>query len=162
MEQKYALDYENLGVLFYRGNDKRMETIERPTNTLPPYSEHVKKGKELLQKNPSLRFIIQSDETEYIREMLAHFPNSIVFHDEIRHNNQDRSSSVDRISHHGGKWDTSVGKSNYDFAFYFMAIILIMSKSKHLVMNIGNCSVWICFFREHVNNVHLYVNNEWN
>ena len=159
MEKKYNLDYDNLGVLFYRGNDKRKET--KPTNQIASYKEHIKKGNELLSNNPHMKLIIQSDETEYINEMLKNFPTSIVFHDEIRHMNNNRKGTVDKVAGLGGEWNSEVGKTNYDFAFKFMAILIIMSKCKNLVLNIGNCSLWICFFRENANNVDLYVNNEW-
>jgi hypothetical protein len=159
MEEKYNLDYNNLGVLFYRGNDKRKETPMH--NQIPNYKEHIKKGLEMKQKYPGMKLIVQSDETEYITEMLKNFPDSIVFNDEIRHINNNRRGTVDKIANFGGKWDTDVGKSNYDHAFKFMAILIIMSKCKHLVLNIGNCSLWVCFFRGNADNVDLYVMNKW-
>ena len=159
MERKYNLDYDNLGVLFYRGNDKRKET--KPFNQIPNYKEHIKKGIIMKEKYPGIKLIIQSDESEYINEMLKNFPDSIVFRDEIRHMNNNRAGTVDKIAGNGGKWDDDVGKTNYDHAFKFMAIMVIMSKCKHLVLNIGNCSLWVCFFRENANNVDLYVMNKW-
>ena len=159
MEEKYNLDYNNLGVLFYRGNDKRKETPMH--NQIPNYKEHIKKGLEMKQKYPGMKLIVQSDETEYITEMLKNFPDSIIFNDEIRHINNNRRGTVDKIANFGGKWDTDVGKTNYDHAFKFMAILIIMSKCKHLVLNIGNCSLWVCFFRGNADNVDLYVMNKW-
>lgn len=159
METKYKLDYDNLGVLFYRGNDKRKET--KPSNQIPNYREHIKKGKEMEEKYPGIRLIVQSDETEYINEMLKHFPNALVFYDEIRHIKHNRTGTVDKVAGFGGEWNKDVGKTNYDFAFKFMAILIIMSRCKHIVLNIGNCSLWVCFFRENAENVDLYVNNGW-
>ena len=159
MEKKYKLDYENLGVLFYRGNDKRKET--KPNNQIPNYNEHIKKGRELKTRNPNIKLIIQSDETEYINEMLTNFPDSIVFHDEIRHMNNNRRGTVDKVAGFGGEWTSEVGKQNYEHSFNFMAIMIIMSKCKHLVLNIGNCSLWVCFFRGNAENVDLYVMNKW-
>ena len=75
--------------------------------------------------------------------------------------NNNRAGTVDKIAGNGGKWDNDVGKTNYDHAFKFMAIMVIMSKCKHLVLNIGNCSLWVCFLRENANNVDLYVMNKW-
>ena len=161
MELKYKLDYENLVVLFYRGNDKRKET--KMDNQIPNYQEHIKKAKEILVKNPNVKFIIQSDESQYIETLKKHFKNHIIFHDEIRHMNNNRKGTVDKIAGNGGDWDSNVGKCNYDHAFKFMAIMIIMAKCKHLVLNIGNCSLWILFFRlGNIDNVHLYVNNSWN
>jgi hypothetical protein len=159
MEEKYKLDYENLGVLFYRGNDKRKETPMH--NQIPNYKEHVKKGNELKEKYPGMKLIVQSDESEYITEMLKNFPDSIVFNDEIRHMKQNKKGTVDKIAGNGGDWNSDVGKSNYEHAFKFMAILIIMSKCKHLVLNVGNCSLWTCFFRENADNVDLYVMNKW-
>ena len=81
-------------------------------------------------------FLVQSDETEFIEFITNKFPNnSFYFNDEIRHMKQNKNGNVDKIAGNGGDWNSDVGKSNYEHAFKFMAILIIMSKCKHLVLN---------------------------
>ena len=87
---KYTLDYDNICVLFYRGNDKNTET------TICNYQEYITKAKQILVENPNIVFLIQSDETEFIETIISLFPNnSFYFKDEIRHMNK-CMSTVDK------------------------------------------------------------------
>lgn len=67
LEREYEIDYENTCVLFYRGNDKITET------SLCSYDDIIEKAREILVVNPNTRFLIQSDETEFIEEMTRVF-----------------------------------------------------------------------------------------
>lgn len=90
LEKKYNINYNNICVLFYRGNDKITET------PLCGYDEYVEKAKVIFNENPHIKFLIQSDETEFIEKMLSTFPdNSFYFKDEIRHMNK-CNDTVDR------------------------------------------------------------------
>jgi hypothetical protein len=144
LEKKYNLDYENTCVLFYRGNDKCVET------NLPSYDEFIQKANERKSKNPDIVFLIQSDETEFIETMLQHFPNSFVFKDEIRHMSK-KVSSVDR----------QVSKDvNYVFSKLYLAITIIMSKCKYIISTTGNCSLWVILFRGHTNGFIQYLSRK--
>ena len=149
IENKYNItDYLNICVLFYRGNDKATET-----NT-SKYDDIVVKAKRILSKHPTIQFLIQSDETEFIERMTTEFPmNSFYFKNEIRHINK-QMTSVDLINEN----DT-----NREFSKYYLAIMIIMSKCKYIICgSTGNCSIWITFFRENANNVvHYLRNGEW-
>ena len=67
LEVKYNIDYNNICVLFFRGNDKRRET------KLPEYSDYVEIANKIIKENPNITFLIQSDETEFIEFMLHLF-----------------------------------------------------------------------------------------
>jgi hypothetical protein len=146
IENKYNLsdNYDNICVLFYRGNDKKRET------TLCKYSDIIEKSIEILKDNPNVKFLIQSDETEFIEEFGLLYPNHIIFHDEIRHINK-CDSTVDKV----------LSETNYKFSKYFLSIVIIMSKCKHIICGSGNISMWIVFFRGHMQNVHQYFNDKW-
>jgi hypothetical protein len=60
IEQKYNLIYDNICVLFYRGNDKITET------ELCNYDEYLIYANLIIKSNPNILFLIQSDETEFI------------------------------------------------------------------------------------------------
>jgi hypothetical protein len=144
METKYQLDYSNLCVLFYRGNDKITET------TLCRYEEYLAQAKSIQIKNPDIKFLIQSDETEFIDFMLKEFPSSIVFYDEIRHMNK-CVNTVDIVM-----------KENIDtYSKNYLAITVIMSKCKYIVFGSGNCSIWIVFYRGHNRGVFQNLNGRW-
>jgi len=144
MTAKYQMDFANLAVLFYRGNDKIRET------TLCGYNEYIEKARGLLAANPDLRFWIQSDETEFIELMLATFPaNSFVMGDEIRHMKK-QNSTVD------------ANKERIDwFSKNYLAITIMMSRCKYVVCGSGNCSLWIMLYRGHARNILQNLNGSW-
>jgi hypothetical protein len=138
IEDKYSIDYSNTCVLFHRGNDKATETPSAP------YSWYLDTVKVLQTQNPNLRFLIQSDETEFI-EIMSRLPNSFYCKDEIRHIHQSLTTV-----------DILFKKDNNTFSKYFLALILIMSKCKYVVCGTGNCSMWICLYRGNADGVYQF------
>jgi len=148
MELKYKLtkQYNNICVLFHRGNDKSTET------KICSHEEIIRKAKEYFERNPNTVFLLQSDETEFIEKAFKEFPtNSIVFKDEIRHIRKNNNKTVDII----------MKDYNHLFSKYYLAITIIMSKCNYIICGSGNCSIWIIFYRGHSNNVLQYLNGEW-
>lgn len=146
LEKKYQLgDYSNLTVLFYRGNDKVTET------PLCSYEEYLTYAKQVLEKHPDMRFLIQSDETEFIQFMEREFPHRcIVFYDEIRHMPK-QVSTVDLQM-----------KDNIElFSKYYLAITLVMAKCKYVVCGSGNCSIWIMLYRGHCKGLFQNLLGRW-
>jgi hypothetical protein len=139
LERKYNIDYENTCVLFLRGNDKSTEC------TIPDYSFYKEQIRGIQEKEPNIRVLIQSDETEFIEEMCRDISGAFCFKDEIRHIKKS-NTTVDVVYKY----------LNYEFSKKFLAITWIMSKCKYVVCNYGNCSIWITFFRGHMNNVIEY------
>lgn len=141
IENKYNIDnYQNICVLFYRGNDKATELI-----ILIDYDDIVIKARSLYNNNNNIRFLIQSDEKEFINRMIQEFPNnSFYFKDEIRVINKTANLSVDKIDKN----------TNLYYSQYYLAITMIMSKCKYIVCNTGNCSLWITLFRGNMDDVY--------
>jgi hypothetical protein len=146
MEHKYNLvnRYDDICVLFYRGNDKRTES------ELCTYEMVIKQARLLQDKNPNVLFLIQSDETEFILRMTETFPNSFYFKDEIRHIN----SQLDTV-------DKCMAETNCEFSKKYLAITIIMSKCRYVVCGSGNCSLWIMLYRNHANNVIQFKDGFW-
>lgn len=90
MTIKYDIDYNNVCVLFYRGNDKIIET------KLCKYDEYLKIATHIHKINPNIRFLLQSDETEFIEYFSTKLPNSFYFKEEIRHMKK-CNNTVDKI-----------------------------------------------------------------
>ena len=145
MEKKYNLIYENICVLFYRGNDKMRET------KLCGYDEYLKYAKQILIKNPHILFLIQSDESEFIEFMTNNFPdNSFYFKDEIRH-----------VKKCNDTVDLMMPDTVSEFSKKYLAITIIMSKCKYIICGSGNCSIWIMLYRNNNNNVIQNLNGTW-
>jgi hypothetical protein len=144
LEQKYNLVYDNICVLFYRGNDKITET------SLSSYESYLTYANKILKENPSILFLIQSDETEFIEFITHHFPNSFYFKDEIRHMKK-CNSTVDIV----------FKEKNVEYSKYYLAITIIMSKCKYIVCGSGNCSIWIMLYRGNNDRVYQYLNGTW-
>lgn len=145
IEKKYNLLYENICVLFYRGNDKNRETKKCG------YHEYLIYINQLLKKKPNLVFLIQSDETEFIEFITNMFPNnSFYFKDEIRHIKKCNSTV-----------DIKMSSQNYEFSKKYLAITIIMSKCNYIICGSGNCDIWIMFYRGNNKNVIQNLNGTW-
>ena len=145
MEKKYNIDYNNICVLFYRGNDKNRETL------ICDYSEYLVYANKILEINPNILFLIQSDETEFINFISERFPNnSFYFNDEIRH-----------IPKCNSTVDILMKDKNSVFSKYYLAITIIMSKCKYIICGSGNCSFWIILYRGNNKNIIQNLNNKW-
>lgn len=143
MEEKYKIDYENTCVLFYRGNDKIRET------KLSKYDDYIEEINRILSKNPGIKFLIQSDETEFIERMTEILPeNSYYFKDEIRHM-KNCDNTVDHVFR----------EKNYVFSKYYLGITIMMSRCKYIICGSGNCSIWIMLYRGNCDNVYQYLND---
>jgi hypothetical protein len=145
LEKKYNLIYENICVLFYRGNDKIRETKKCG------YEEYLNYANQLLENNPKIVFLIQSDETEFIEFMTTRFPNiSFYFKDEIRH----MKKCNDTV-------DKKMNSQNYEFSKKYLSITIIMSKCKYIICGSGNCDLWIMLYRGNNKNVIQNLNGIW-
>jgi len=145
LEKKYNLLYENICVLFYRGNDKNRETRKCS------YDEYLKYANQLLKKDSKIVFLIQSDETEFIEFMTNKFPdNSFYFRDEIRH----MKKCYDTV-------DKRMNSQNHEFSKKYLAITIIMSRCKYIICGSGNCDIWIMFYRGNNENVIQNLNGNW-
>jgi hypothetical protein len=145
IENKYQLNYDNLCVLFYRGNDKSKET------NIPSYDEFINTANKIKSQNPNIIFLLQSDETEFLEKMKLLYPTSIILSDEIRHVKK-CNSTVDLMYSH----------DNFKYSQYFLAIVNIMAKCKYIVCISGNCSLWICLYRGHADRVYQYLSHKVN
>jgi len=141
---KYNINFDNTCCIFFRGLDKFTET------RLCDYSEYNAHIKSVIEKNPNIKLLIQTDETEFLDYMKENYPdNMFYFKDEIRHLNKSKTL----VENH-------FGNTEY-FQMNFLAIVNIMSKCKYIVCNSSNVSLWIVLYREHNKNISQYLNGNW-
>ena len=133
-------------MLFYRGNDKSTEV------QLCTYDDVIAQARTIYAANSSIRFLVQSDETEFIERMLSEFSsNAFCFRDEIRHISKNPKTSVE---HH-------FKLNNLEFSKNFLAVTIIMSKCKYIIFGTGNCSLWTVLYRKNNRNIIQYNNGKW-
>lgn len=141
LEKKYSIDYDNTCSVYYRGNDKVVET------GLADYEEFFNKAEEIQQKNSNVKFLVQTDELEFAEAFKQKFPNSFWF-DEVSMINHDPISSV----HHSLPRD-----KRKEHASYFFAAVLIVSKANHIITYSGNCGLWAVLYRGNAQHVYQYL-----
>jgi len=141
LEKKYLIDHDNICSVYYRGNDKVQET------GIADYENFFTKAEEILQKNPHIKFLIQTDELEFAAEFKQRFINSFFF-EELAMISHDANSAV----HH-----SLPRNKRKEHASYFLAAVIIMSKTKHLITYSGNCGLWTLLYRGNAENIHQYL-----
>ena len=141
MEKKYKIDYNNTCCVFFRGLDKFVET------GVPEYDIFCDKAKNITNNENNIRFLLQSDETEFFDYAKNIFTNNLIFNDEIRH-----------MKHSKTILEYSLNKNdNFKYSLYFLAIVIIMSRCKYVICNTSNISLWISLFRGNTSNFHQYL-----
>jgi hypothetical protein len=139
---KYNINVKNeICGVFYRGNDKIKETQK------PPYSDFILKAKELKETNKNMKFIVQTDEIQFLKTFLQEFPDSIFF-EEVPPISSTNHTNVSRILHHNNK---------IEHAINFLSIIYIFSKLKYLITTSGNCEIFITLYRNNTTNLFQYL-----
>jgi hypothetical protein len=137
---KYCIDTNNTCAIMYRGNDKAWETIQ------PSYEEMIKKALYIRDKDPNIRFLVQTDELEFLEEFAKHIPNS--FHFEELPKIRKRTSSIQFLLPNNEK--------QYHAVLY-NASIRILSKCKYIITTSGNGEMWMILFRGHANGVYQWL-----
>lgn len=140
LENKYKLDYDKTCLVYYRGNDKVLEV------SCPQYGEIFLKAWEIKKANPTIRFVVQTDEVEFMHYFLKRFPDSIVL---------DEVAPIKKQIINPGM--TLPAKSREKFASDFLAIIYYLSKIKYIVTTTHNAAFWLCLFRGHSDGVYQYL-----
>lgn len=141
LENKYNINYDNTVGVFYRGNDKCLET------GIASYDEFIDKCKEIQNSNKKIRFLIQTDETEFKETFLKTFSNSF-YMEELPTIKKDPSKAIQFVIE---------PEKRPEFALSFLSSTIIVSKCKYLVTHTGNCGIWACLFRGNANNVYQYI-----
>ena len=144
-EKKYSIDYGNTCAVYYRGNDKSIETA------IAPYDVFIQKAKEIRKENPSATFIIQTDEKEFLDAFQKEFPNCISF-EEIQPMAKKNSFVAAELLQ-----DQKVAHG-----INFFASILVLAKCRFLVTHSGNGALWCILYRGNTGDVFQWLNGSWN
>jgi len=142
---KYNINTDEYCGVYYRGTDKFSETI------IGTYDTYIDKMNEIKQKDNKIKFIIQSDEENFIKfiKEKEKYKDSIIFIENIK-------STSNKGIHY-----EHTSNENYLIIKNFFAILLILSKCKYIICSSSNCSIWMMFYRNNGNNVYQFLNNIW-
>jgi len=142
IEVKYNINYEKLCVVFHRGNLKSREV------NVPTYDDYFYKINQILNENPDITFLFQSDEYEFLGTMSQKYPNSIILSSHIRCIKSNNVTDIDIIDR----------RNNYEFSQKYLAITIVMSKCKYVICGSGNCSLWIALYRGNAVGFYQHLN----
>lgn len=143
-EQNYGLQYQNLCSVFYRGNDKNREM------KVSSYDHFINKAKEIKVQHPSIRFLVQPDETEFLMAFLKEFPDSIYFKETPTLDKKDSAVFFEMEP-----------AKRKEYGADFMAAVLAISKCHTVITHSGNCGLWTALYRGNATNLHQIFNDQW-
>jgi len=141
LKNKYNIDFENTCGVFYRGNDKVKETQK------PPYHEVVEQAVIVKNENPTIQFIVQTDEYEFLQYFLQHFPDAVFFSEIPVIDNQ-----ITTVAYYFMN-----SSQKFNNILFYLASIYIFSKLKKLITTSGNGEMFIMFYRNNADGLVQYL-----
>ena len=151
-ENKYGIDTANCIAVYYRGTDKTSET------KLDSFDRYHDKLTELLNTddNTNCKILLQSDSAQFFDYMKYKFRDSrhsanLVIIDEIA---PTMSTTI-------GPHLERTGQTNHSDIKHLLAVVVLISKCKHIICSSGNVSEWMMFYRGNSANVHQNLDLAW-
>ena len=145
-EQKYSIDYDNTCSIFYRGIEKETETHQAG------YDEFIDKAKEIQQQNPNIRFLVQTDEYDFLKAFVNNISGCFCF---------EEMPVVNRSAYTTAMPFLIKPEDRTNFACMFFAVTLCISQCKYLVTHSGNCGLWAILYRGNSKNVSQFLVDSW-
>lgn len=143
--EKYKLDYDNLCAVYHRGTDKWTET------PLADYEDFIQKAKEIQQNNPGIKFLVQTDENDFVRRFVEEFKESAIILEEVA-----------RVDRNGPCVHFTIpSDKRIEHGSAYFASVLCLSKCKHIITHSGNGAMWCMFYRDNLNNIHQWLRDSW-
>jgi len=141
---KYKIDVNKTIAICYRGSDKRTET------EVPSYDEMIDRIHYIKRQNPDHSILLQTDEIEFLNTIRSHIPDIILIDETFKVTCNSRAV----------QFYIPAGQRLTN-AMIFLAVMQILSKCNHVILNSGNVGLWICLFRNSTYNISQYLNNTW-
>jgi len=156
IENDYKLtgvEYDQTCTVLHRGTDKAKET------KIPSVADIRRQVDKIIDINPNIILLLQSDCAPFLNEMKKAYNDRYICFDKyirtVDPSIGDRDwASVDLQP--VGDSDTTLGERNNASLQRFLAIINILSRSKYVVSETGNCGTWLSFYRGHARNMVQY------
>lgn len=142
LKQSYNILPNNTIGVYYRGTDKKNETV------IDSFESYYSKTNDIL-KSTSMQVLIQSDSKDFVIYMKERLPNAIVIIEN------------DTSALHTGIHNEKSREENYKDIKNLFPTFLILSECKHLICGSSNGSIWMMFYRGHTENVYQNLNQKW-
>jgi hypothetical protein len=141
---KYNIFPDNCVGVYYRGTDKISET------QLGSYDSYYLKIKELVDANPKIQILVQSDAAPFIDFLKSKsLPNIIII-------TENYASYATKGIHY-----EKTAAENYADIQTLMATLLIITKCKYIICSSGNGSVWMMYLRGNAQGVMQNLHCNW-
>ncbi|HEX4674210.1 MAG TPA: hypothetical protein VH209_02715 [Steroidobacteraceae bacterium] len=126
IERSSPVPFGDICSILFRGGDKKIETVQ------PSFAEVVLKAVQLRLKHPQLRFLVQSDEPDFLEYAQRELEGTCFF-----------------VS--GPRGDPMMHISLY------LASIMVISRSRFVISTSGNGEMWVRLFRGHAQGTQQFL-----
>lgn len=136
-ETEHSIDYSNTIAVYYRGLDKRTEIKS------VSYDVFINKAEEILLQNPTVRFLVQTDETEFKDAFFKRFPNNSFCNERMPTKSYNPDAPLERSGIH---FSTPIDERPLSAA-QLLGAVIAMSKCKWVIATTSNVSFWVVLYR---------------
>jgi hypothetical protein len=126
IERSSPVPFGDICSILFRGGDKKIETVQ------PSFAEVVLKAVQLRLKHPQLRFLVQSDEPDFLEYAQRELEGTCFFV------SGPRSDPMMHIS-------------------LYLASIIVISRSRFVISTSGNGEMWVRLFRGHAQGTQQFL-----
>lgn len=136
MITKYGITLDNTCSILYRGNDKITECA------LGSYEQYGDRVQKLLQAEPQLDLLVQTDDTMFLDYFCGRYKSTIYIKE--MPTIADKSLSVSAVLPRDKRLSHAID---------LLAAINVVAGCKYLVTHTGNCGYWAALYRTHTSNI---------
>lgn len=135
--KKYNIVLADTISIHYRGTDK---TASRPYT---PIQTVIDSANGMIEENPNLRVLIQSDQKDITDFLIKTFGDRSFYFNELPFS---KSNTVPVHEENNCHFRLKYGID-------YLASIIIISQTKHVITHVGNGGFWTCLYRKSLNNL---------
>lgn len=154
LKNKYCINFEKTISIFYRGTDKFTEiSIASP-------KEYAQVAKNILDKNPDFRVLIQTDQKQALEYFLNEFGNKAFYFEEIPTTSKTGEDTI-QMQDVSNRWmnyfnDESLIIDPIALSQNLDAAIRIISQTKYPILHTGNGALFSILYRGNCSNVFQF------
>ena len=110
------------------------------------YEEFKNKARIIQNQNPEIKFLVLTDEKEFLDQFTNDF-NNVIFFEEVPRITKRMKNTVE-----------SLLDSRLKDILWFVSAIYIVSQTKYIISTSGNGEFWTILFRKNADNFYQYLN----
>ena len=151
LKNKYQVNPDETIAIHYRGVDKFTEV------DLATPEQYVNIVKNILEKHPNFRVLIQTDQTQALEYFLKEFGENAFYFDELPTTTRTGSDAkkIDMEFFHK-RFDYAEDVDPIPFTQMFDATIRLISTTKYVITHTGNGALFTILYRGNAKNVYQF------